>query len=260
MRDRTETDQLAVAAIVSAASMIAFQVSGKATRDALFLSNFPITTLPSMLVLSAGLSLIAVLAISRLVSRRGPTLIISLAFAASALLLLVQWAFLSIAPKAVTVALYLHMAAFGAILISGFWGIVAELFDPRTAKTKIGRIAAGGTLGGLIGGVIAERTGTLLSVTSILPVLAILHLGCAILSRSLHNSIGDRSGFIKSDPSSASARSGWRVLSEVPYVKHLAVLVLLGTLAEVLLDFLLKTHASAAFNQGQELLRFFALF
>jgi hypothetical protein len=29
------------------------------------------------------------------------------------------------------------MAGFGAILISGFWSIISELFDPRTAKAQL---------------------------------------------------------------------------------------------------------------------------
>jgi hypothetical protein len=51
-----------------------------------------------------------------------------------------------------------------------------------------------------------------------------------------------------------------RVLREVPYLKQLGVLILLGTVAETLLDFLLKTEATTAFSQSQQLMRFFALF
>ena len=38
--------------------MIAFQVGGKATRDALFLSNFPVTALPGMLIASAAFAIL----------------------------------------------------------------------------------------------------------------------------------------------------------------------------------------------------------
>jgi hypothetical protein len=44
---KSETGRLVLTAIVSAGAMIAFQVAGKATRDALFLSNFPVTALPA---------------------------------------------------------------------------------------------------------------------------------------------------------------------------------------------------------------------
>ena len=56
------------------------------------------------------------------------------------------------------------------------------------------------------------------------------------------------------------ARSGFQVLKEVAYVKQLALLVLLGTIAETLLDFVLKSHASSAFSESQRLMRFFAFF
>ena len=185
MRRRTDTDYLALAAVVSAGAMIAFQVGGKATRDALFLSNFPVTALPGMLVASAAFSILAVLLASRLMSANGPAAIIPFAFGVSSILLIAEWLAFTVAPGAVAVLLYLHMAAFGAILVSGFWSMIAELFDPRSAKARIGRIAAGGTLGGLLGGVIAERTGAIFSVSAMLPVLAAFHFICAVLNHRL---------------------------------------------------------------------------
>jgi hypothetical protein len=241
--------------------MIAFQVGGKATRDALFLSLFPVTALPAMLATSAALSILAVLATSKLMSSKGPAAVIPAAFGASSILLLFGWLAFPIAPRAVAVLLYMHMAAFGAILISGFWSIISELFDPRTAKATIGQIAAGATLGGVFGGLLAERTGTMFSVTSMLPVLAALHLICALLNRRLRAVMP----LVLSEPSRSemvfpAPRSGFGVLREVPYVKYLAALVLLGTVAETLLDYVLKMQAAAAFTQGRQLIRFFALF
>jgi AAA family ATP:ADP antiporter len=254
VRRRTDTDYLALSAIVSSAAMIAFQVGGRATRDALFLSIFPVNALPSILIASAAFSILAVLAVSRAMTARGPGGVIPLAFGISSILLFAEWLAFTIAPKAVAIALYLHMAAFGAILVSGFWSMIAELFDPRTAKARIGRITAGGTVGGLIGGVIAERTGALASVSSMLPILAVLHFLCAVLNHRLRTTAAE-----ERQPA-LPTKSGFQVLREVPYVKQLAVLVLLGTIAETLLDYVLKTQASAAYSQGQELIRFFALF
>jgi ATP:ADP antiporter, AAA family len=260
MSNKSETDRTVLAAIVSAAAMIAFQVGGKATRDAVFLSNFPVTALPMMLLASAVVSLIAVLAASRLIARNGPSAIIPVAFGASSILLFAEWAAFSVAPRATVVAIYLHMAGFGAILVSGFWSIISELFDPRTAKAEVGRIAAGGTLGGLLGGVIAERTGTLFSVGAMLPVLATLHLICAVLNRRLQVpqlTIPERP---KTEESDATGKRGLHVLKGVPYLKHLAVLVMLCTIAETLLDYVFKAQALGTFSQGQQLIRFFAFY
>src|SRR5439155_12283041 len=260
MRSRSETDHLVLAAIVSAAAMIAFQVGGKATRDAVFLSNFPVTALPSMLLASAAVSIIAVIAASRLISTKGPSAIIPIVFGASSILLVAEWMLFTVAPRAAATVLYLHMAGFGSILVSGFWSIISELFDPRTAKAKIGRIAAGGTLGGLIGGVIAERTGALLSISAMLPVLAALHLTCAMVNRRLHTPKTAIRARPTSQKSDAPRKSGFHVLKAAPYLKHLALLVMVSTVAETLLDYVLKAHALGTFSQGQQLMRFFALF
>src|SRR5215510_5496448 len=91
MSNKSETDRTVLAAIVSAGAMIAFQVGGKATRDAVFLSNFPVTDLPIMLLASAVVSLVAVLAASRLITRKGPSAIIPIAFGVSSILLFVEW-------------------------------------------------------------------------------------------------------------------------------------------------------------------------
>src|SRR4030095_4752765 len=131
---RSEADSLVLAATVSAGAMIAFQVGGKATRDALFLSSFSVSALPTMLLASAATSIIAVFVASHLMSKKGPRSVIPAAFGISSVLLFMEWLLHGIAPKAVACVFYLHMAGFGAILVSGFWSIVSEMYDPRTAK------------------------------------------------------------------------------------------------------------------------------
>ena len=82
-------------------------------------------------------------------------------------------------PAAVT--FYLHVAAINPVLVSGFWLLLSERFDPRTAKRRIGRIAGAGTLGGLAGGLAAERLAAWTRVADVLPALAALHLACAAI-------------------------------------------------------------------------------
>ena len=49
-------------------------------------------------------------------------------------------------------------------------------------------------------------------------------------------------------------------MAQEPYLRSLAVLVLLGTLSAALIDYVFKAHAVATFQQGEGLLRFFAIF
>ena len=71
------------------------------------------------------------------------------------------------------------------LISSGFWLIVTERFDPRTARRTFGRIGAAGTLSGLIGALIADRVAAMFGVTAMLPVLAALNLVCAWQSWAL---------------------------------------------------------------------------
>jgi ATP/ADP translocase len=60
--------------------------------------------------------------------------------------------------------------------------------------------------------------------------------------------------------SAEPARAGLQALAATPYLRHLAALVLLGTLSATLLDYVFKAEAVRAFGRGDELLRFFAVF
>src|SRR5436190_4485805 len=248
-----------LAAVISSGAMIAFQIGGKAARDALFLSNFPVTALPAALVSAALVSVVSVIIASKAMGARGPRTVVPYAFGISSILLLVEWSIFGVAPRAAAVLFYLHMASFGAVLISGFWSMISESFDPRTAKIQVGRIASAGTAGGIIGGVLAERTGAMFSAAAMLPVLAALHMICSILNIHLRRS-GPASTAQPSTPESFTAISGLKVLSNAAYVRNLAYVVLLGTVAENLLDYVMKTQAIATYGRGDELIRFFGLF
>ena len=49
-------------------------------------------------------------------------------------------------------------------------------------------------------------------------------------------------------------------MAQESYLRSLALLVLLGTLSAALIDYVFKAQAVATFQQGEELMRFFAIF
>ena len=240
--------------------MVAFQTAAKATRDALFLSNWDVTALPIMVIAASFASLALAYMFSWLMPLIGPVRLIPGALLVSALMLLVEWGLLGSAPEATSVIFYLHYAGFGALLISGFWSIVSERFDPRSAKRYVGRLAAGGTVGGLLGGLMAERVGALLTVSAMLPVLSGLHLLAAVLivvsplRHARHRPPADGN-----EPADELGASGFRTINRTPYLRNLVLLVFLVAVSEMLIDYVFKYRASEAFR-GDDLLRFFALF
>jgi hypothetical protein len=61
-------------------------------------------------------------------------------------------------------------------------------------------------------------------------------------------------------PRTLTKRSGLRVIAEAPHLRHLVLLVLLGSTSAALLDYLFKAKAVEAVGAGDPLLRFFALY
>jgi AAA family ATP:ADP antiporter len=244
--------------------MIATQVAGKAARDALFLSNYHISALPVMLVVSALLSIGAVLFAARAITLLGPARVIPWFFLTSAALLIGEWALAMRSPRLASVLVYFHVATIGSILISGFWSIINESFDPRTARRSIARIVGGATLGGLFGGFLADEIGSRAGIQWVLPVVAGFHVVCAFLLFQFR-----RYGGAEANPWRAllsprrreqSVESGFRVLRRVAYLRNLALIVLLGNAAATLIDFLFKARAVEKFVTSAELVHFFAVF
>ena len=261
MAERGDNQSAVLSAAVGALAMIAHQVASKATRDALFLSNFDVRLLPVMLSASAVFSILIVLAAARLMTRLSPSRVVPAAFVASGLIQMVIWGLAFLSPSAAAVLLYLHIAAFGSILVSGFWSMYNERLDPRSAKAHMGRVAGGATLGGVLGGLLAQAAALYLGLSSMLPLLAGLHLFCgwAVLNlRQAEDSTHNPSR--KALQGQEAARSGFQILQQTPYLRNLALLILLATVSAALIDYVFKFWAQGTFRQGESLLSFFAAF
>lgn len=261
IRDFGSADsRAALAAAAAGTVMITFQIAGKATRDALFLSTFGVAALPPMVIAAAGLSALVSVALARVMVRIRPAQLVPRLFALSALLLLAEWALAVQGRRPAAVLVYLHFTGLGAVLVSGFWATVNERFDPRTTRRTIGWITAGGSLGGLLGGLLPDRVGADLSLTAMLPILAALHLLAALLV------LGVEYGHPPDSPSEARAPGedptldAGKILRASPYLQRLALLVALTAASEGMLDYVFKARASSATATGEELLRLFAAF
>jgi AAA family ATP:ADP antiporter len=251
-----------MAGMVAAGALVAQQVAGRATRDTLFLSSFSVSSLPLVMIAAAVVSGAAVLAFSAALSRRSPAQVVPLILAAGTGLLLAEWGLSLTFPRLAAVAVYLHMAAFGATVVSGFWSVVNERFDPHTARRVMGDITLGASLGGVTGGLLAWAAAGLVPAASTLGLMAAFNVICLVALRRLEapvRSAADR----RAGPPRAEGTgpfSGLRVLKDVPYLRDLALIVALGAATEALLDVMLSTAAVTRFPTGPSLMSFFALF
>jgi hypothetical protein len=240
-----------------AGCMIAHHVAAKAVRDAVFLAAWPATALPAIVIATAVLAVTAVPVYARLLSRFGPRTVVPAGFILSSAAHVVEWQLSSTNPW-VAVLIYLHIAGLGALMLSGFWSLVSDLFDPRSAKANFGRITAAGTAGGVLGGTGAFSVATTLPEGSGLLLLAGLHilcgLGVAWLTRNAESAL--RPSTTLPPPRLFE----FDALRRSPHLKTLAMLVVLSTAGAAIVDYLFKAQAEAEFASGVQLFQFFSIF
>lgn len=237
--------------MLTAALAVGHQVAGKSLREGLFLSTFSLADLPKAMLGTALLAIPVALVVARLMTRMGPGRLAPALFVASAVLSLLEWALLPQLPRAIALLVYLHVSIGGAILMSSFWSIVNERFDPHALKRLVGRIAAGATLGGLVGGAAMERIAHWLDARSTLPVTAVACLLAALSSRSLARTFAAGTLAAESKPAPRLVFSG--------YLWTLALLVASSAAASAFADFGLKQAAAERYSSAEDLVRFFAV-
>ncbi len=239
-------------AILVSGLMMAWQLAAKTTRDSLFLTVFPATALLPAMGAAAVCSILVALISTKLLHRFGPYRLIPAGFLLGAGLHVAERILISSFPRGVAAFVYLHILALGPVMLSGFWALASERFDPREARRRYGQITAFGTLGSLAGGLMAERVATLSSPADLLILLAVLQLACSLaLFRFAPSQGAEKSYDVPSIP---------EMISGAPYLVGLAAFVLLVSMSAAGIDFLYRARAAAQFGQGAPLARFFAIF
>jgi hypothetical protein len=245
-----------IAAPATALVMLALQIGANATRDALFLSVFPVTMLPWFVGGAAVVSFPAAVGVGALLARLGPRRLVPAGFAASGALFATEAALLPAEPAASAVLLYLHATVLGAIVISTFWSLLNERFDPYAAKRLFARVAGAATLGAVLGGLGAERIAATLSAWALLIVLAAGSVLCVagVLV------IGRGGEWVPAGRDRDRKAGGWAALVGAPYLRGLAVVAALAAVVGTLCDYVLKADVSAQLTGGAPLIRFFGVF
>lgn len=239
-------------AILVSLLMMAWQLAAKTTRDSLFLSVFPASALPPAVGAAAVCSIIVALFSAKLVHRFGPYRLIPSVYLLGAGLHVAEWMLLANFPQPVAAFIYIHIMALGPVMLSGFWALASERFDPREARRRFGQIAAAGTLGSLAGGLMAERVAALSASADLLILLAVLQLaGGMALFRFAPGHSTEKKHDVPSYP---------ELLAGAPYLVVLAAFVMLISMSAAGLDFLFRASALTQFGKGAGLSRFFAIF
>jgi ATP/ADP translocase len=239
--------------------MVAQQVAGKVVRDSFFLQTHAATDLPRVMIGASGLGLLVMIATSWMLSRLSPRQATPLLFAVHAgVYAFTSW-LAGTRPEAAATLSYLHTGAFAGTVISAFWSLMNERYDPHTAKRVFGAIGTGAAAGGVVGGLLVWQGARIASVPTLLLILSAVNAACAAglllvrgapaavpslrvpAARTLHATLG----------------AGVRLSG---YLVHLAAIVALVALADTLLEFAFKAEAAHRFGANPQLLAFFSIF
>lgn len=256
--ESVETRGAQVAAFTSML-LIAQQVSGKAVRDALFLSNFHAASLPLAMAMGALLSLAGVYGLSQWMARSTPAAIMPALFSFSACAFGFAWLLAQSAPRPAAALIYLQTALLNPLMLSTFWSLINERFDPHTAKRAVARISAGGTLGGVLGGLVVWRASKVVEPASVILLLAGLNALALVGTLLTRARRAPATGPVAND-AREEAPSPARVLLRAPFLRNLALLVAVSAAISAMLDYLLSAEAVTIVGKGPALLSFFSLF
>jgi AAA family ATP:ADP antiporter len=254
MAEAKSTDKYTIIfAAFAALMMIGHLQGGKTVRDALFLSYFDVTDLPKVVIASAVLSALAVITFSRVLTKYGPARLTPPLYIFSGIASFGEWVAMAFWPNIITIVLYLHITVLDSLLISGFWSIINERYDPYSAKKIIGRMAIFTALGGLLGAGAASVVAKIVDTRAVIAMLAILHVSTGLALFEVTR--GQAAGKGQLTP----PKGLLSVLKKNTLIQRMALLMLTLAATVALLDYLFKATLQVTLSKEQ-LVTFFAYF
>ena len=254
MSERSTNQAIVALSALVAIFMIAQQIASKAVRDGFFLTQFDVTSLPAATLAASFVSFGAAILLGKFIATFTPRAAVPVLFGLNGVLFLTEAAIVDDSPGFAAWALYLHTAAFGGAVVSGFWSVINERFDPFTARKVMGRIAGGATFGGVVGGALTWAFSDA-PTTVLLSAFGISSIACAAAIAFVAKGLKTEG----SPGKSATLFSGVGTLFGNAYPRAIGALVFLGAAMTGLVDYVFKAEVTAATESGG-LVGFFAVF
>jgi AAA family ATP:ADP antiporter len=159
----------------------------------------------------------------------------------------------------VSAAFYVWVSTFNILIISVFWSFMADIFSRTQAKRLFGFVAAGGTIGGIVGPLIATLLGKSVGNNGLMIIAAAGFIVTAVLVRMLAAekarlvAAGSEAQQTTLDRKlSGGLFDGFRLLFRSPYLLLLALFLLLMTWVSTIVYFQLGDLITRAFASADE--------
>jgi AAA family ATP:ADP antiporter len=175
---RDEAPTAVLMFVYSFLAMTGYNVLRPVTRSK-FISALGADNLPYVLLAAGVLIGVLMQGYSRSTALLPRRWIIPIAQLAMAAILVVFWVLFGSGAAWVPVAFYVFGLMLGVLLISQFWTVANDIYDPRQARRMFGFIGGGASLGGASGAAITALTVTRVGTDNLLLVSALAIAACA---------------------------------------------------------------------------------
>lgn len=154
------------------------------------------------------------------------------------------------------------------VLLTQFWLIVIEVFNPREAKRLIGFCGSGGILGGVLGGLLAGLLTKSNLSNLLLPLACGLLLVCIFFIRAIFILCQRQSSFTKQveekkdlgDSQKFGFRDSFNAVRKNKYLVFIAVAIIIPVIVSTFIDFHFSTVVNGIYFTKESKQAFFGLF
>jgi len=160
--------------------------------------------------------------------------------------------------RAVAAAFYVWVSTFNLLTISVFWSFMADMYSRTQARRLFGLIAAGGTLGGIVGPALATLLATRIGNGNLLLIAAAgFGVTAALVAALAREKRALLAAGAESQPTSlehglhGGAIDGFRLLLRSPYLLLIALFLLLMTWISTIVYFQLGELITRAFSSRE---------
>ena len=166
-------------------------------------------------------------------------------------------------------AFWIWANIFIVVLVTQFWILVNDVFNPREVKRLIGFFGSGGLLGGILGGLLTGSLGRdipdeLLLIASGILILSVFVVNYIFIWQRKNKPITDKPNYLNKERAKEPAKAGFidcfNTVRKNYYLKLLAVVVTLTFIVTTFIDYQSKTVISMKMLRIDEYTEFFGYF
>lgn len=166
--------------------------------------------------------------------------------------LLAFWVLFQTKAAWVPVAFYLMGLIFGILLISQFWTLANDIYDPRQAKRVFGFIGGGASLGGILGSAILTLFVTSVGTVNLLLISAFGLTLCLILVGAIvkREESAGKSALKTGEEKGVGGKEAIRLLRESPHLQTIALVIAFAAIGAAIIEQQLNLAAQAFKGQN----------